>query len=97
MSTGENLLLSILHSIKMRIDDRGDITTPCLILLDEIELALHASSLRRIVSLLDDIANKYNIAFYFSTHSIELIRDIKPERIFYIQKYIDNSIDVLTP
>lgn len=97
MSTGENLLLSILHSIKMRIDDRGDITTPCLILLDEIELALHASSLRRLVSLLDDIANKYNIAFYFSTHSIELIRDIKPERIFYIQKYIDNSIDVLTP
>lgn len=97
MSTGENLLLSILHSLKMRIDDRGDIGIPCLILLDEIELALHASSLRRLVTLLDDIANKYNIAFYFSTHSIELIRDIKPERIFYIQKYIDNSIDVLTP
>lgn len=97
MSTGENLLLSILYSLKMRIDDRGDICIPCLILLDEIELALHASSLRRLVTLLDDIANKYNIAFYFSTHSIELIRDIQPERIFYIQKYIDNSIDVLTP
>lgn len=97
MSTGENLLLSILHSLKIRIDDRGDTSIPCLIFLDEIELALHASSLRRLVALLDSIANRYNIAIYFSTHSIELIRDIKPDRIFYIQKYIDNSINVLTP
>ena len=97
MSTGENLLLSILHSLKIRIDDRGDTSIPCSIFLDEIELALHASSLRRLVSLLDGIANRYNIAIYFSTHSIELIRDIKPDRIFYIQKYIDSSISVLTP
>ena len=32
MSTGENLLLSILYSLKMRIDDRGDICIPCLFL-----------------------------------------------------------------
>lgn len=97
MSTGENLMLSILHSIKMRIDDRGDLNTPSLIFLDEVELALHASSLRRLVILLNEIANRYNIAIYFSTHSIELIRDIKPDRIFYIQKYIDNSVDILNP
>ena len=90
-------MLSILHSLKMRIDDHGDTSVPCLIFLDEIELALHASSLRRLVDLLDSISNRYNIAIYFSTHSIELIRDIKPERIFYIQKYIDHSINVLTP
>lgn len=97
MSTGENLLLSILHSLKMRIDDRGDKTTPCVIFLDEIELALHASSLRRLVIFLKDIANKYNMAIYFFTHSIELIRDIIPEHIFYIQKFVDGSIEVLNP
>ena len=97
MSTGENLMLSILHSLKMRIDERGDLNTPCLVFLDEIELALHASSLRRLVVLLNEIANRYNMAIYFSTHSIELIRDIKPDRIFYIQKFIDDSIDILNP
>ncbi len=97
MSTGENLMLSILHSLKLRIDERGDINTPCLVFLDEIELALHASALRRLVSLLNEISNRYNMAIYFSTHSIELIRDLKPEHIFYIQKYIDNSIDILNP
>ncbi len=97
MSTGENLMLSILHSLKLRIDDRGDINIPCVIFLDEIELALHSSSLRRLVKLLSEIAAQFNFAIYFSTHSIELIRDIKPERIFYVQKYINNSIDVLNP
>ncbi len=97
MSTGEYLMLSILHSLKMRIDNRGDLSTPCLVFLDEIELALHASALRRLIILLNDIANRYNMAIYFSTHSIELIRDLSPERIFYIQKYIDGSIGVLNP
>ena len=97
MSTGENLMLSILYSLKLRIDDRGSMDIPCLIFLDEIELALHASSLRRLVVFLSSIANKYNMTVYFSTHSIELIRDIRPERIFYIQKYIDNSIGILNP
>lgn len=97
MSTGENLLLSILHSISLRIEERGRLDIPCMIFLDEIELALHASSLRRLVVLLNEIANNYNMAIYFSTHSIELIRDIPPERIYYIQKYIDGSIDILNP
>ena len=97
MSTGENLMLSILHSLKMRIDDRGNINVPYIVILDEIELALHASSLRRLVLLLKQLADQYNMAIYFSTHSIELIRDIKPNCIFYIQKFIDNSIGILNP
>lgn len=97
MSTGENLMLSILHSLNLRISDRDDISIPCLIFLDEIELALHASSLRRLVSLLKNIAAKYNIAIYFSTHSIELIRDINLNNIFYLQKFLDGSLDIINP
>lgn len=97
MSTGENLLLSILYSLKMRIDDRGNLDIPCVVFLDEIELSLHASSLRRLVIFLKKIADEYNMAIYFFTHSIELIRDIVPEHIFYLQKYIDGSIDIINP
>ena len=97
MSTGENLLLSILYSLKMRIDDRGNLDIPCVVFLDEIELSLHASSLRRLVIFLKKIADEYNMAIYFFTHSIELIRDIVPEHIFYLQKYIDDSIDIINP
>lgn len=55
MSTGENLLISILYSLFVRIQDREDTSLPCIILLDEIELALHPSSLRRLVSFLKEI------------------------------------------
>ena len=52
-------------------------------LLDEIELALHSSALRRLVYFLKEIADKHNTVVLFSTHSIELIRSISSENIFY--------------
>ena len=50
MSTGENLLLTILYSIEKRLkkDIYGDI--PAFMFLDEVELALHSSALRRLYS-----------------------------------------------
>lgn len=97
MSTGENLLISILHSLKKKIDDRKDESTPCLILLDEIELALHPASLKRLASMLQQIADQYNFAIYFSTHSLELIELIKPDNIFYVNRHIDNSYEIINP
>lgn len=97
MSTGENLLLTILHSIKERIDDRKDLTTPCMLLLDEVELALHPSSLARLMKLCRHIAKEFNMAIYFSTHSIELIREIDPENIFYIDRMIDDQLMIINP
>jgi len=97
MSTGENLLTSILHSLNIRIKGRSEKSTPCLIFLDEIELALHPSSLRRMVYFLKEISNDYNMAIYFSTHSLELIRDIPPANIYYLEKYFDDSIEIINP
>ncbi len=97
MSTGENLLVSILHSILIRINDRIDRGIPCLLLLDEIELALHPSSLARLLSFIKGISNEYNLAVYFSTHSIELIREIKPENIFFLERMVDDTINIVTP
>lgn len=104
MSTGENLLVSILNSlfIKNKQHERKaqvyfNKVKGQLIFLDEIELALHPSSLNRLVHFLEDIATKYGYAIYFSTHSIELIGCIKPENIFYIQRHADNSTEVINP
>ena len=97
MSTGENLLISVLNSIRMRNESRKDLVMPCLVLLDEIELALHPSSLKRLVVFLREISNRYNYAVYFSTHSIELISAIIPENIFFLDRHTDNSIEILNP
>ena len=97
MSTGENLLISILNSLYHRNNNRGNILRPCIIFLDEIELALHPSSLKRLVDFLKEMADLYNYAIYFSTHSIELISGIKPSNIFYIERHPDNTIEVVNP
>lgn len=97
MSTGENLLISILNSLYIRNNDRANLYKPCLIFLDEIELALHPSSLKRLVHFLQEMSNKYNYAIYFSTHSIELISGISPNNIFFIERHSDSSIEIMNP
>lgn len=97
MSTGENLLISILNSLYIRNNDRASLSKPCMMFLDEIELALHPSSLKRLVHFLEDMANRYNYAIYFSTHSIELISGISPSNIFFIERHTDNTIEVINP
>lgn len=97
MSTGENLMVSILNSIDIRNKDRASLSKPCLMFLDEIELALHPSSLKRFITFLTDISNTFNYAIYFSTHSIELISGIKPDNIFFIERYADETMEVINP
>ncbi|MGD9807209.1 MAG: ATP-dependent endonuclease [Deferribacterales bacterium] len=97
MSTGENLLISILNSLHKRIERGADTLEPKLILLDEIELALHPSALLRLLSFIESIAEEYNFVVYFSTHSIELISSIRPENIYYLERFHDNSMKVINP
>lgn len=97
MSTGENLLISILHSLEMRIVKENYSAIPTLILLDEIELALHSSALRRLIYFLERLSSKHNFVVFFSTHSIELIRSISPHNIFYLQRHADNKLEVINP
>jgi energy-coupling factor transporter ATP-binding protein EcfA2 len=97
MSTGENLLISVLNSINLRNNDRANISKPCVMMLDEIELALHPSSLKRLVTFLKEMSETYNYAVYFSTHSIELIGSIRPDNIFFMERHADGSVEVLNP
>lgn len=99
MSTGENLLITILHSLNLRRYNRMkfDDGRPFIVFLDEIELALHASSLRRLLLFLQQISDELNAAIFFSTHSLELIRDIKAQNIFYLDRQLDGSIMITNP
>lgn len=97
MSTGESLLVNILHSLEMRAKRRVELNKPCVMFLDEVELALHPSSLRRLVSFLKEFAERYNMAIFFSTHSLELIREICPSNIYFLERHTDNSIELINP
>lgn len=97
MSTGENLLLTILSSIERRLNKKVYGETPAFMFLDEVELALHSSALRRLVFFLKGIAENNNTVVLFSTHSIELIRSISSENIFYLQRHVDGSIEAINP
>lgn len=97
MSTGENLLLTILDSLYIRIKRRNTGEYPTYVLLDEIELALHSSAIRRFVFFLEKLAKKYNFCIIFSTHSIEILRGISPDNIFYVQNFYNGRLNILNP
>lgn len=99
MSTGENLLLSILKSLEILYIKRTNNNDgrPCIVFLDEIELALHSSALRRLIFFLKNIAEEIELSIFFSTHSIELLREIKAQNIYYLSINIDGSIMVTNP
>ncbi|AST07457.1 hypothetical protein AF2641_11535 [Anoxybacillus flavithermus] len=97
LSTGESLLVSILHSINYKIGQRKKLESTYLVLLDEIELALHPSALVRLLNFLREFSKERNVAVYFSTHSVELLRFIQAENIYYLEKHADTSVEVVNP
>lgn len=97
MSTGENLLITILDRVLNKVKEYKANNTCDVMFIDEIELALHPSSIKRLVDFLSAIAKQYNYAIYFSTHSLELINTIKPDNIFFLERHTDNTIDVINP
>lgn len=99
MSTGENLMLSILNSLEMLRKKRllHNDGRPCIVFLDEIELALHSSALRRLILFLKGVANEVDLSIFFSTHSLELLREIKAQNIYYLTKMFDGSVVVTNP
>lgn len=99
MSTGENLLLSILKSLEYIYQKRTTHNDgrPCIVFLDEIELALHSSALRRLVLFLKEISMELDLSIFFSTHSIDLLREIRAQDMYYLSPYGNGSIMVTNP
>ena len=83
LSTGEFLLINLLHLFNNLLVRTNNIEKLNMILIDEIELALHPSAVKRLVDFTREIAAKYKVAIYFSTHSLEIINGLPTDNLFY--------------
>ena len=101
MSTGENLLASVLGALHYKNERQQTEKCPCMVYLDEIEFGLHPAALKRLVEYFREVANTYNYAIYFSTHSLAIINEIEDENIYYLRKKNNGEtkteIEVVTP
>lgn len=67
MGAGEQRVLRILRTIYTA-------NTYSLILIDEIDILLHVMALKRLISILSEVAEQRNLQIIFTTHSMEMSR-----------------------
>ena len=86
MSSGECLLISLLHFIYNSIIRKSlPAGQKILVLIDEIELALHPIAVSRLIELLYELAEKHkNLTVILTSHSPEVIRKIKPANLYKV-------------
>lgn len=91
--------MSLLHFLNNKIfqQKRKGSRYISLILIDEVELALHPVAISRLITLLNKLAKEYNLSVYFSSHSTELLRSIEPKNIYYLQSLPNKNIEVINP
>ena len=96
MSSGECLLISLLNYIYCTLINQGaskSVTEKTsLILIDEIELALHPIAISRLITYLNKLIETYpKLCVYLTSHSPEVIRSLKPQNMFLI----NNNMGIL--
>lgn len=98
MSSGECLLISLLHFIYNSIVRRSiPVDQIKLILIDEIELALHPVAVSRLIDFLDEITQQYDkTTIILTTHAAEVIRKINPNNIYNIENY-NGELNFINP
>ena len=101
MSSGECLLISLLHFIYNSIIRRSlPSNQPILMLIDEIELALHPVAITNLINLLQELINEYdNLTIIITSHSPEVIRKIHPNNIYKIERIQNetNNFNIVNP
>lgn len=98
MSSGECLLISLLHFVYNAIFRRSlPQDQPILVLIDEIELALHPIAVSRFIDLMSELVrNSQNLMVILTSHSPEVIRKIAPKNIYKIENN-DGMVEVVNP
>lgn len=86
MGTGEQKTIKILEKIL-------NAEPYSLILIDEIDLLLHVSSLKQLIHKLDEIAQDKQLQILFTTHALELVKLTHYVGIQYISNisFLDNQ------
>lgn len=99
MSSGECLLVSLLHFIYNALIRKSLPTNqPILMLIDEIELALHPVAVSRLIDLLNSIIKEHdNLTVVLTSHSPEVIRKIAPNNLFMMEIDDNNTVQFYSP
>lgn len=63
-----------------------EIRDTSLVLIDEIEIALHPKAQRKLLTKLQQIAQNKNLTVIFSTHSSTLIKSINRNKLLFLQE-----------
>lgn len=99
MSSGECLLVSLLHFIYNALIRKSlPVNQPILMLIDEIELALHPVAVSRLIDLLNSIIKEHNnLTVVLTSHSPEVIRKISPNNLYMMEVDDNNSVQFYSP
>lgn len=85
-SFGEIVLINLLYDVKNALNG-------ALILIDELELALHPSAQIRLLTVLKELAVEKGLTILISTHSSSIIKLQK--NVIFLDAAADGNIDVL--
>lgn len=91
-STGEYILLQLLKFLNDFVNKEN--LKPKLIIIDEIEIALHPLAQERLMERLKLFSEKYNLIVIFATHSFHIIEQIDKKDRFYIYKDDNKNIKI---
>lgn len=101
MSSGECLLISLLHFIYNSIVRKSlPEDQPIIMLIDEIELALHPVAVSNFIKYINNLIADYsNLTVIVTSHSTEVIRSIKPNNMFKLErvKNESNEFNIINP
>lgn len=99
MSSGECLLVSLVHFIYNALIRKSlPADKPVLMLIDEIELALHPVAVSRLIDLLSEIIKEHdNLTVVLTSHSPEVIRKISPNNIIMMEAENNGAVSLYSP
>lgn len=95
LSSGEKVLLTIAMSVYSA--ENGQMQIPKIILLDEVDSALHPSMIQNLLSLIEEVfVQEYKIKVIMTTHSPTTVALAKDKVLFYMQSNNENRISQIS-
>ena len=87
-SLGELCVLKLIKSL-------NDSPVNSMVLIDELEMALHPRAQVNLLKHLQDMAKKKNLTIIFSTHSVTLLKSIDRKNIILMERGSDGNISIV--
>lgn len=99
MSSGECLLISLLDFINNVVvkKESPENSQPRLLVIDEIETALHPIAIDRLITFLKEMIDKINLVVILTSHSPEIITKINHNNLYMLEMLSNNELKVVNP